>query len=210
MYQSYAMHLSFYPPIPYFQVLDHSVTAGVVNMIFFIITPVSATHWRIFIHICMSFLLQDWRRFWPHFFPLFRRLWSWLRKYLAGVMMWSAWLSLTMSYSSLSVFIFVQARDALMPCTQAVSLSCGMNTRTEPVWMSQPRHVLRLASWTSPTSLRSERGSYHFRGFLGCQGLNMVWMINKAAFSAHSTQCGLPMVMVMMSSMNTSIEASFA
>ena len=38
----------------------------------------------------------------------------------------------------------------------------------------------------------------------------MVWMINKYAFLARSTQCGLSMVMVMMTSMNSFIEAYFS
>ena len=128
MYQRHAMPLSFYPPITYSQASDHSVTVGVVNTMLLIGTPVSATHWRIFIQKCGSCLFQDWRRCGPHFFPIFRKLRSLFRKYLTGGMMWFAWLSLPMRDSNLSVFIFVKARDALMLCTQAVSFYRGRNT----------------------------------------------------------------------------------
>ena len=75
--------------------------------------------------------------------------------------------------------------------------------------MSQPIQVLRSSSRTSTVSLRSEKGLYIFRGSLECSSLNMVCMTNKAAFLARSTQHGSEMVMVIMSLMNPSIEASF-
>ena len=68
--------------------------------------------------------------------------------------------------SSLSVFIFVKARDALILCTQAVSFSCGRYTRIEKVWMSQPRQVLFFLSRPSPERLWSERGGISFQGFV--------------------------------------------
>ena len=43
------MALSLYPPIPYLQAFDNSVTVGVVKTILFISTPFSVTHWIIFI-----------------------------------------------------------------------------------------------------------------------------------------------------------------
>ena len=69
----------------------------------FIVTPVYAPHWRIFIQSCRSYLCQYWRRCGPHLFPLLRRLRNRFSWYLAGGMMWAAWLSLTMRYYSLSV-----------------------------------------------------------------------------------------------------------
>ena len=41
------MPLPFYPLIPYLQASDHIATVGVANTMLFIVTPVSATHWRI-------------------------------------------------------------------------------------------------------------------------------------------------------------------
>ena len=67
-------------------------------------------------------------------------------------------LSLPMRDSSLSLIVFVEDRDALMSCTQAVSFSLGKNARRERVWMSHPRQVLCSESWPFPDSLQSERG----------------------------------------------------
>ena len=48
------------------------------------------------------------------------------------------------------------------------------------------------------------------RGYGGCSGRNSVCMTNRAALLAHSIQCSPSTVMVMMSSMNPSIDASVA
>ena len=210
MYQRHAMPLSFHPLIQYLQASDHSLTFGVVNMMLFIGTPISATHCMIFIQRCRSCLYQDWIRCGPHFFPLFSRLRSRFRKHLAGGIIWYAGLSLPMRDSILSVFIFLKDRDALMSCTQAFSFYSSRNTCRERVWMSHPIQVLRLSSWPSPTILRSERGSSRLRGLSEWRGLNMVWIINKAALLVSSTQHGFSMVMEMISYINPSIEASFA
>ena len=210
MYQRHAMPFSFYPPIPYSQASDHSVTVGVMSNMLFIGTPFSVTYWRIFIQRCGSCLFQDLISCGTHLFPLFRRLRSLFRKYLDGVIMCLVWLSLTMGDYSLSVFVFVEARYALIYFTRAVYFSLGSNTRRKPIWMSQPRQVLCFASWPSPASFWSEKRSYHFRVSLECSSLNMVWMTNKAAFFARSTQHQSSMVMVMISSMNIYAEASFA
>ena len=108
-----------------------------------------------------------------------------------------------------SIFIFVEARDDFMSCTQDVSFSLGRNNLRERVWMSQPRHVLCLSSWNSPASMRSERGSSRFISSKYCSGLNMVWMTNKAKVLVCYTKFESSMVMVMMSSMNPSIQAYF-
>ena len=100
--------------------------------------------------------------------------------------------------------------DALISCTQALYFPLGMNNRREQVHMSQPRQVLRSASCPYPTRLWSERGSSCFRGSYGYSGLNMVCMTNNAKFLMHFTQTGSSMVMMMMSSMNPYIDASFA
>ena len=74
--------------------------------------------------------------------------------------------------------------------------------------MSHPRHVLCLAGCTSPASFLKESLLSRFRGSDGCSGLNSVWMTNIAALFARSIQYSSSTVMVMMSSMNTSIDAS--
>ena len=76
--------------------------------------------------------------------------------------------------------------------------------------MPQPRHVLNLESRPSPDSMQSEWGSSCFIGSEDYMSLNIMWTTNKAAFFVRSNQLGSWMVMVMMSSMNPSIEASFA
>ena len=110
----------------------------------------------------------------------------------------------------MSIFIFVEARDDLMSHNQAISFHIGRNTHRERVWMLNTRKVLNSASWNSPVSLKSERGSSRFNAPYGCSGLNMVWMTNKDAFLARSTQHSSSMAMVMMLSTNPSIETSFA
>ena len=125
-------------------------------------------------------------------------------------MMCEAWLSFLMRDSSSSVFILVKSIDDMMSCNHAISFYLIINTNRERVWMYQPIKFLRLARWTSTARVRSERGSSRFRGSLGCSGLNMVWMTNKSAFLARYTQHGSSMVMVMMSSMNSYIKASFS
>ena len=97
---------------------------------------------------------------------------------------------------SLSVFIFVKYRDAMMYFTQDVYFYISRNTRRERLWMYQPRQVLSLEIWPYPVILRSERGSSCFRGLSECRGMSMVWMTNKAAFLARSNQHRLSIVMV--------------
>ena len=74
-------------------------------------------------------------------------------------MMFAALLSLPMRYSNFSVSISVEARDALMSCTQDVSSSLGINNLRERFWVIQTRHVLCFESQHSPYRLWSERGN---------------------------------------------------
>ena len=74
--------------------------------------------------------------------------------------------------------------------------------------MSHHRHVLCSASCPSPASFLKESGSSRFRGSDGFSGRNSVWMTNRAALFEQSMQCLSLTVMVMMLSMNPSIDAS--
>ena len=60
-----------------------------------------------------------------------------------------------------------------------------------------------------PVSLK-ESGLSCFRGYDGCSGWNSVWMTNRAVIFAQSIQCSPSTVVVMMSSMNPSIDSSMA
>ena len=146
MYQRHVMPLSLYPQIPYSRALDHMIHFVFVKTMLFIGTTFSVTRWRTFIQRCRSFLCQEWSCCGTHLFIIFRKLRSQLSKYLAGVMMYAAYLSLPMRDSSLYVFIFVKARDTLISCTQAVYFSLRSNKRRERVWIYQPRQVLHSES----------------------------------------------------------------
>ena len=98
----------------------------------------------------------------------------------------------------------------MMYCTQSVSFYLCSNNRRERFVIPCTRHVLHSESRPSSVSLRSKRGLYCFSVSEEYSSLNMVWMKNKAAFLARPTHLGLSMMMVMMSSMNKSIDASFA
>ena len=76
--------------------------------------------------------------------------------------------------------------------------------------MYHPSHFLCSASCTTPTSFLKESELSRFRGSDGCSGWNSVWMTNRAALFARSIQWSSSTVMVMMSSMNPSIDASVA
>ena len=74
--------------------------------------------------------------------------------------------------------------------------------------MSQPRNFFCSDICPSLASLLKESGLSRFRGFDGCSGRNSVWITNRAALFAQSIQCSLSTVVVMMSSMKPSIDAS--
>ena len=97
-----------------------------------------------------------------------------------------------------------------MSFVQAVCFYSGRYTLRDWLLMSQPRHVFCSASCPSPASFLNESGSFRFRGSDGCSGRNSVWMTNRAALFAWSIQWSSSIVMVMMSSMKSSIDASVA
>ena len=74
--------------------------------------------------------------------------------------------------------------------------------------MSQPRHVFCSDSCPSPATFLNESGSSRFRGSDGCRGRNSVWMTNRAVLLARSIQCSSSTVMVTVSLMKPSIDAS--
>ena len=195
--QRHTLNLLFYCPKPYLRASYHSVTIGIMKTIVFIGTTFSVNHCSILIQRGWSCLYQYLISYGPHFFPLFRRWCNRFRNPFYGGMMCVAWLSLPMRSSGLSVFIFVEDRYALMSCTQYVYFSLGRNTFIKRVWMSQTKHVLRSASQSYPSILRSERGLCCFSVSEHWSGLNIVWMTNKDEFLARSTQLGSSMLMVM-------------
>ena len=122
----------------------------------------------------------------------------------------AAWLSFPINNSRVSVLIFVEANDSLMSFVQAVGFSSVRDNLRDWVLMSQTRHLFCSASCPSPASFLNDSGSSHFRGSDGCSGWNSVWMTNRAALFAQSIQWSSSTVMVMMSSMKPSIDASVA
>ena len=115
-----------------------------------------------------------------------------------------------MNHANLSVFIFVDDRDALLSCTQAVPFSLVSNTHREIFLVFQPRHVLHSLSKPYPDSLCNESGLSLLSGYEGCSGLNIVCITNNTAFLARSTQLGSSVVIVMISLMNIFIGDYFA
>ena len=95
-----------------------------------------------------------------------------------------------------------------MSVVQAVCFYVDRNTLRELVFMSHPSHVFWLASCSSFPIFLKESGSSCFRSSDGCSGNNNVWMTNRAAIFARSIQCSSSAVMVMISLMNPSIDAS--
>ena len=76
--------------------------------------------------------------------------------------------------------------------------------------MSQPRHVFCSASCPSTASFLNESGSSSFSGSDGCSGQNSLWITNRSALLGRYIQWLSSIVMVMMSSMKPSIDASVA
>ena len=72
--------------------------------------------------------------------------------------------------------------------------------------MYKPRHALCSVIFTLPISFLKETGSSHFRGSDGCSGRNSVWMTSRSALFARYIQCLSSTIVVMMSSMNPSID----
>ena len=105
---------------------------------------------------------------------------------------------------------FLGANASFMSFVRAVCFSSVRDTLRYWVLISQPRHVFCSASFPSPASFLNESGSSHFRGSDCCSGRNSVWMTNRAALLARSIQWSSSTVMVMMSLMKPSIDASVA
>ena len=60
-----ARPLSLYPPMPYSQAYEHSVTDGLTNTMLFIGTPLMVICWGNFIHIWRSSQCHSWSRCHP-------------------------------------------------------------------------------------------------------------------------------------------------
>ena len=100
--------LSLYPPIPYLQVSDHSVSVWMTKAMLFIGTLLVVTCWINLIHSWRSWIFHGWIHCGPHIFPLFNRWSSQSNKYCAGGMTCAAWFSLPINDSSVTVLIFLK------------------------------------------------------------------------------------------------------
>ena len=120
----------------------------------------------------------------------------------------AARLSLSINDSSVSLIIFVEANMSLILLNQAVCFYFGINTLKAWVFMSHPRQVLSLTIFLSPASFLREGGSSNPSGSYACSGPNSVHTTNKAALFACSIQYLSCTVMIIMLSMNPSIDAS--
>ena len=60
---------SLYPPMPYSQASDHSVTDGFTKTMLLIGNPLVVICWRNFIHSWRSWRCHSWGLCGPHFFP---------------------------------------------------------------------------------------------------------------------------------------------
>ena len=78
------------------------------------------------------------------------------------------------------------------------------------MFLYHPSHVLCLDICPSSASLLKESVSSCFRGSDGSSGRNSVWMTNRAALFARSIQCSSSIIVVMISFMNPSFDASVA
>ena len=72
--------------------------------------------------------------------------------------------------------------------------------------MSHARQVFRSVGSPSSASFLGDSGSSRFSCSYVCSGRNSEWMTNIAVFFAHSIQCLLSAVIVMMLSMNISTD----
>ena len=120
----------------------------------------------------------------------------------------AAQLSLLVNDSSVSFIIFVESNVSLILLTQAVCLYFGINNLKAWVFMYHPRQVLLFTSFLFPAIFLRESGSSHSSGSDACSGPNSVRMTNKAALFACSIQYLSCTVMIIMSSMNPSIDVS--
>ena len=67
IFHLHARILSLYPPMPYSQAYDHSVTDGLKKTTLLIGTPLVVTSWRNFIHSWRSSQCNSWSCCGPHF-----------------------------------------------------------------------------------------------------------------------------------------------
>ena len=105
---------SLYPPMPYPQASDHSVTDDLTNTMLLIGTPLVVTCWKSFIHSWRSWRCHSWSLFGTNFFPLGSKWRSQFKKYRAGGITFAACLSFPINDSRVSVLIFVEANASLM------------------------------------------------------------------------------------------------
>ena len=168
IFHRHARPFSLYPPMPYSQAPDHSVTDGLTKTMLLIGNPLVVTCLRNFIHSWRSWRCHSWILCGPHFFPVISKWRSRFKKYRADGMTCAACLIFPINDSRVSVLIFVEANASLISFVQAVCFYSGRDTLRDLVLISQPRHVFCSASCPSPASFLNASGSSRFRGSDGC------------------------------------------
>ena len=71
IFHRHARPFSLYPPMPYSQALDHSVTDGLKKTMLLIGTPLGVTCWRNFIHSWRSWKCHSWSLCGTHLPPFY-------------------------------------------------------------------------------------------------------------------------------------------
>ena len=84
IFHRHARPFSLYPPMPYSQASDHSVTDGLTKTMLLIGTPLVVTCLRNFIHSWRSWRCHIWSLCGLQFFPLVSKWRSQFKKYRAG------------------------------------------------------------------------------------------------------------------------------
>ena len=116
----HARSFLLFPPMPYSQAPEHSVTDGLTNTMLLIGTPLVVIFCRNFIHSWRYWRCHSWSLCGPHFPPLFSKWRSRFKKYRAGGMKCAAWLSFLNNDSRVSVLIFVEVNDYFLSFVQAI------------------------------------------------------------------------------------------
>ena len=124
--------LSLYPPIPYSQPSDHSVTDGLTNTMLLIGTPLVVTCWRSIIHSWRYIQCHSWSCCGPNSPPIFSKCCSRFKKCRSGGMTCAELLSFPIKYSSVSILILLKLMSLLYQWSRLIfSLLVGIPSESE-------------------------------------------------------------------------------